>query len=144
MPIIKDGVTLKAFFFNRTTIQKVIYNGVTVFEAGVRVSWEIYWENGRVAQTLRLTAHILDTPSLIPSDIIKVRIYSTFMQEYVEVELTALNPDATAGMSYPYVIPQEAPNNVEFLVNGVVKATDSWDGYESMTSTQTGTVTVPL
>ena len=143
MPIIKDGVTLKALNFNGTPLKKVIYNGTVVFQADVSVDWELsYYVDGRF-QVLTLKATLLTPEALSPSDVIKVRIQNMEWSDptYIAVELTASSPENTTTVRTMDLIPKDPPDNIEFLVNNVLKTTVSWTVREE---TVAGTTIVPL
>lgn len=139
MPIIKDGTTIKAINFNGTHIKKVIYNGTTVFTANVSVSWKIYYSWDGTGSAFKLSAEIIDSEPLSPSDTIRVRVKETQDDTWVYVDLTTASPSDEYSGNFLYF---NSNNTVEFLVNGVVKATTNWHRpniYNS--STESGTVT---
>lgn len=139
MPIIKDGVTLKALDFNSTPIKKVIYNGTVVFTANVSVSWSIYYAWDGTGSAFELSAEIVDSEPLSPSDTIRVRVKETQGDVWIYVDLTTASPSNRYSGNFLYF---NSNNTVEFLVNDVVKATTNWHRpniYNS--STESGTVT---
>lgn len=125
MPIIKDGTTLKAINFNGTSIKKVIYNGTVVFTSNITVNWSIYVDpyHGQAGVLVDLTASIVDSEPLSPSDVITVRLKDMrYEGGIMQVNLTTANPSRTL-QADAYNI----TTTIQFLVNGVVKATDTWN-----------------
>lgn len=124
MPIIKDGTTLKAINYNGTSIKKVIYNGTVVFKAEITVNWSIYVDPnaGQSGVLVDLSANIVDSEPLSPSDTITVKLKNMrYSGGIMQVNLTTTNPSRTL-QADAYNI----TTTIEFLVNGVVKATDTW------------------
>lgn len=125
MPIIKDGTTLNAINYNGTPIKKVIYNGTVVFTSNITVNWSIYIDSVhiQIGPDVTLSASIVDSEPLSPSDIITVRLKDMeYAGGIMHVDLTTANPSKTLQAEVYRVTP-----NIEFLVNGVLKATDTWD-----------------
>jgi hypothetical protein len=121
MPIIKDGTTLKAINFNGTSIKKVIYNGTVVFTSNITVDWSIYVDSSTDID-VTLSASIVDSEPLSSSDTITVRLKDmSYSGGIMQVNLTTANPSRTL-QANAYNI----TTTIEFLVNGVVKANDTW------------------
>ena len=137
MPIIKDGTTLKAINFNGTPIKKVIYNGTVVFTSNITVDWNIYIFSSDTGIYIEFGATLADTEPLSPSDVVTFRMDDIQDRDgnNLEVNLTIAQPTATVHTTVSII-----STTLQFLVNGVLKATSTWSP-PSQEGRRTGSVT---